>query len=173
MPAISEWCAIVIVTPELSSNAVFSVGIIHGPIVWNGSMMSAGEPVAPGCVVGQTALKSGHRIALSRSPSVGIEYTRAQYSAPKKAPKNITSEKMNQLMLQRNEMSIFLLYRPPSLSRIASPNHWTIVKVHKMKPARSEYLPHSCPLIHWPAPRMIRNMLVATIAGWREGAGTK
>ena len=72
-------------------------------MVVNGSTMPAGEPVAPAAALGQTALKSGHSSALSRLPRFGSECTRAQYSAPKKAPKNITSEKMNQLMLQRND----------------------------------------------------------------------
>jgi hypothetical protein len=52
------------------------------------------------------ALKSGHRIWWSRLPSIGSAWARAQYSAPKKAAKNITSEKMNQLMLQRKETSM-------------------------------------------------------------------
>ena len=34
-------------------------------------------------------------------PSAGTECTRAHHRAEKKAPKNITSEKMNQVMLQR------------------------------------------------------------------------
>jgi hypothetical protein len=38
---------------------------------------------------------------LARLPSAGTECARAHHSAVKKAPKNITSEKMNQLMLQR------------------------------------------------------------------------
>jgi len=38
-------------------------------------------------------------------PRSGTECARTQYSAPKNAPKNITSEKMNQLMLQRNDTS--------------------------------------------------------------------
>ena len=43
--AISAWCAIVSVTPEVSRSAVLIVGIGHGPIVANGSTMPAGEPV--------------------------------------------------------------------------------------------------------------------------------
>ena len=34
-------------------------------------------------------------------PNAGTEWIRAHHSAVKNAPKNITSEKMNQLMLQR------------------------------------------------------------------------
>jgi hypothetical protein len=66
----------------------------------------AGEAVAPGISLGQTALKSGHSSWLSRLPSAGITWARAQNRAPKKAAKNITSEKMNQLMLQRKEASM-------------------------------------------------------------------
>ncbi len=40
----------------------------------------------------------------------------------KKAMKNITSEKMNQLMPQRNERSICALYNPWRLSLITVPN---------------------------------------------------
>src|SRR4030095_4138705 len=106
LPAISMWCAMVSVTPEVSSSAVLMVGIGHGPIVVKGSTVPAGEAVAPACTLGHTALKSGHRMAFCRLPSTGTVYSRDQNSAPKKAPKNMTSEKMNQLMLQRNEVSM-------------------------------------------------------------------
>jgi hypothetical protein len=45
-------------------------------------------------------------MAFSRLPRLGTDITRAQYSAPKNAAKNITSEKMNQAMLQRNDTSM-------------------------------------------------------------------
>src|SRR5207342_3224924 len=99
--AMSAWWAIVSVTPELSSSPVFSVGIGHGPIVRNGATVSAGEAVIPACALGQMAWKSGHRTWWSRLPSIGSAIARAQNSAPKNEPKNMTSEKMNQLMLQR------------------------------------------------------------------------
>src|SRR5262245_41151238 len=94
--AISAWCAMVMVPPELSRIAVFNVGIGHGPMVANGSTTPAGDAVKPGAALGHTALKSGHSSWWSMSPSIGNEYARAQYNAPKNAPKNITSEKMNQ-----------------------------------------------------------------------------
>ena len=99
--AISAWCAMVSVTPEVSSNAVLMVGSQNGPMVAKGSTMPAGDAVAPPPALGHTALKSGHNTWWSRLPSIGSACTRAQYKAPKKAAKNITSEKMNQLMLQR------------------------------------------------------------------------
>jgi len=77
------------------------VGSQNGPTVWKGSMIPAGDAVAPTANVGHTALKSGHSRAFSRLPRAGTECARAHHSAVKKAPKNITSEKMNQLMLQR------------------------------------------------------------------------
>ena len=95
------WWAIVKVTPELSSNAVLIVGSQNGVMVVNGSTISAGEAVTPAARLGQTALKSGQSKALSRLPSAGTECDRAHHRAVKNAPKNITSEKMNQLMLQR------------------------------------------------------------------------
>ena len=79
------------VTPEVSSSAVLIVGSGHGPMVGKGSTMPAGDAVAPATTLGQTALKSGHSSWLSRLPSIGTACTRAQYSAPKKAAKNITS----------------------------------------------------------------------------------
>ena len=93
------------VTPELSSNAVLMVGNQNGVMVWNGSMVPAGDAVAPAAMLGHTALKSGHNKACSRLPSSGTECTRIHHRAEKNAPKNITSEKMNQLMLQRNDKS--------------------------------------------------------------------
>jgi hypothetical protein len=97
--------------------------------------------------------------------------TRAQYSAPKKAAKNITSEKMNQLMLQRNETSMRSEYRPLSLSRMASLNHWNITVSQITMPASSTQAPQPAPLTHWPAPRITRNRPKAIITGWREGPG--
>src|SRR3989344_3975391 len=112
------------VTPEVSSKAVLMVGSQKGPTVWKGSTMPAGEPVTPAARLGQTALKSGHSSALSRLPRAGTECERAHHRAVKNAPKNITSEKMNQLMLQRYYRSVVSPHRPPSLSRTGSPNHW-------------------------------------------------
>ena len=145
------------VTPEVSSSAVLMVGNQNGPMVWKGSTMPAGEAVAPAATLGQTALKSGQSSALSRLPRAGTEWVRAHHSAVKKAPKNITSEKMNQLMLQRKDRSILCPYRPPSLSVTASRNHWYSTPSHQARPKNSEYLPHSTPLIHWPAPRITKN----------------
>ncbi len=56
------WCAIVSVTPEVSSSAVLMVGIGHGPMVAKGSTMPTGDAVAPGASLGHTALKSGQRM---------------------------------------------------------------------------------------------------------------
>ena len=97
----NAWWAIVSVTPELSSKAVLMVGNQNGPTVSKGSTIPAGEPVAPGTALGHTALKSGQSSWLSRLPRAGMECERAHHKAVKKAPKNITSEKMNQLMAQR------------------------------------------------------------------------
>ena len=56
-----------------------------------------------------TAARSSSVSVGMTPPSAGTECERIHHSAVKKAPKNITSEKMNQLMLQRNERSTFLL----------------------------------------------------------------
>ena len=49
------------VTPEDSSKAVLMVGSQNGVITWNGSMMPAGDAVAPGETDGHTALKTHAR----------------------------------------------------------------------------------------------------------------
>ena len=97
----NAWWAIVSVTPDVSSSAVLIVGSQKGPTVWKGSTMPAGEAVAPAATLGHTALKSGQSREFSRLPNAGTECSRAHHRAVKNAPKNITSEKMNQLMLQR------------------------------------------------------------------------
>src|SRR5437868_5353738 len=173
LPSRSRWCAMVIVTPEDSSSAVLIVGSQNGVIVWNGSMMFAGEAVAPGWIVGHTALKSGHSSALSMPPRAGTEWARIHHSAEKNAPKNITSEKMNQLMLQRKEISTLWPYMPVSLSWIASRNHWNSTVNSHRKPTASENFAQSAPLIHSAALAMMISRPAAAIAGWREGAGTK
>src|SRR3954466_3523000 len=160
------------VTPELSSSAVLIVGSQNGVIVWNGSMMPAGDAVVPGAMLGHTALKSGHSSALSRLPSAGTECERIHHSAVKNAPKNITSEKMNQLMLQRNDSSTLWPYWPPSLSRIESRNHWNSTPNSHSMPTASEIAPQPWPLIHWDAPRITKNRPSDARAGCREGCGT-
>src|SRR5690606_22649194 len=101
LPACKAWCATVKVTPEVSNKAVLMVGNQNGPTVSNGSTVPAGDAVAPCTTLGQAALKSGHSKLFSKFPSSGTECARAHHKAVKKAPKNMTSEKMNQLMLQR------------------------------------------------------------------------
>ena len=161
------------VAPEVSSSAVLMVGSQNGPIVWKGSTMPAGEAVAPPPALGHTALKSGHSTWWFRSPSIGSANTRAQYRAPKKAAKNITSEKMNQLMLQRKDTSTRSEYRPPSLSPMAWRNHWKSTVSHTATPASSTQAPHGVWLTHCEAPKMTSSMPSASTAGWREGAGMK
>lgn len=104
---------------------------------------------------------------------MGTECTRAQYSAPKKAAKNITSLKMNQLMLQRYETSMRSEYRPPSLSPMAWLNHWNSTDSQITMPASSTQAAQPAPLTHWPAPKITSSRPKATITGWRDGAGTK
>ena len=141
------------------------VGSQNGPTVWKGSTMPAGEPVAPAATLGHTALKSGQRIALSRLPSVGSAWVRAHHSAVKKAPKNITSEKINQLMLQRNERSTLWPYCPLSLSPMAARNHTNSVPSQITMPASSDQAPHAWPLIHCAAPRITKNRPIAAETG--------
>src|SRR5437588_12493753 len=91
---------------------------------------------------GQCEPKPGHSSALlSMLARSGTEYWRTQKSAPKKAPKNITSEKMNQLMPQRNDTSSQRPYLPPSDSRITSPNQRTIRQTSQRNPAPMDTQP--------------------------------
>src|SRR5450830_1936723 len=145
---IKAWWAIVSVTPELSKIAVLMVGNQKGVMVWNGSTMPAGEPVTPAARLGHTALKSGQSKPFSILPKAGIEWPRAHHKAVKNAPKNITSEKINQLMLQRKDKSTLCPYWPDSLSRIVWLNHWNSTPRNHTMPKASEYLPHSKPLTH-------------------------
>src|SRR5436190_13365169 len=99
---LSAQCAHVTVTPDESSSSVLIAGMPHACIGVN-----SGGRYGP--AVGQCAAKSGHRSLLSMSPSHGTEYWRAYQRAPKNAAKNITSEKMNQLIAQRKDMSTCVL----------------------------------------------------------------
>ena len=136
------------VTPDVNSKAVLMVGNQKGPMVWKGSTKPAGEVVAPATTLGHAALKSGQSSAFSKLPSAGIECDRAHHNAVKKAPKNMTSEKMNQVMLQRKDKSILRPYRPPSLSCTASENHWYKTINHHAMPKNRQYMPQSAPLTH-------------------------
>src|SRR5262245_11935324 len=91
----SAQCAMVTVTPEVSSSMVLIAGMPHAAIGVNGSLKF-------GPAEGQCEVKPGQSSSLcSIDESSGTECCRSQYSAPKNAPKNITSEKMNQLIPQR------------------------------------------------------------------------
>ena len=98
------------VTPEVNNRAVLIVGNQNGVMVVKGSIVPAGEAVTPTAALGQMALKPGHSIELSKLPNAGTEWERAHHSAVKNAPKNMTSEKMNQLILQRKDRSILCPY---------------------------------------------------------------
>src|SRR4051812_17052112 len=96
-------------------------GTPHAPIGENSSRK-------PGPAEGQCGVKPGQTSAFdSIVARSGIEYCRTQNSAPKNAPKNITSERMKKLIPQRNERSSQRPYLPPSDSRITSPNQRTIM----------------------------------------------
>ena len=71
----------------------------------------------------------------SPPPNQGTESTRAYQSAPKKAAKNITSEKINQPMPQRKDLSTCVLYRPASLSLITVRNQPNTMTININKPA--------------------------------------
>src|SRR5215471_8519212 len=107
------------------------------------------------------------------SPSIGSEKARAQYSAPKKAPKNITSEKMNQLMLQRYDTSTRLPYMPPSDSEMASPNQCHSTNSTNSRPMNVPAGPQVCPFTHDASDASITSRPHAAMTGCRDGCGTK
>jgi hypothetical protein len=105
-------------------------------------------------------------------PSAGTEWARAHHSAEKNAPKNMTSEKMNQLMLQRNDRSILRPYCPPSLSPMASLNHWYSTPRNHSSPKAASTCP-SRPVDPLAGAQDHQNSPRAAMAGCRDGAGTK
>src|SRR3990170_6168331 len=97
---------------------------------------------------------------------------RAQNSAPKNPAKNITSEKMNQLIPQRNDTSSQLPYLPPSDSRITSPNQRNSMYSRTTTPSASDIQPALAPFITKTPPRIIRNSAVEPMIGHGIGCGT-
>ena len=126
----------------------------------------------PGPAEGQWPEKPGQRVSLwIRSPSSGTEITRAQNSAPKNPAKNMTSEKMNQLMPQRNDMSTCLEYWPVSDSRITSPNQrYSMYKMITV-PSASDTQPALMPLKTNTAPSAMQNRPTEPMMGHGIGCG--
>src|SRR6185436_9834867 len=162
----SAQCAMVTVTPEESSSSVLIAGMPQAPIGVNFS-------ANPGPAEGQWLVKPGQRYSLcSRVERSGTDMTRAQKSAPKKPAKNITSEKMNQLMPQRKDRSSQAPYLPPSDSRITSPNQRNIINASRQAPMVIETQPPIRPSKTNTAPSAIRKSAPAPMIGQGIGAGT-
>ncbi len=85
----------------------------------------------------------------------------------------MTSEKMNQPMLQRNDMSTFVLYRRSSDSPITVPNHPNSIVSSTANPARTSHGPAATALNHRAAPSPSRNSAHEPTSGQYEGCGTK
>src|SRR5258706_371337 len=121
LPSLSAQCAIVTVTPEDSSSAVFSAGMPQAPIGVKGSSK-------PGPAEGQWLVKPGQReVFLARVERAGTQKPRAPDRGAQKPAKKTTSEKMNQFMPQGNDRSSEPPYLPASDSRITSPNQRNIM----------------------------------------------
>src|SRR5258706_14670217 len=99
--------------------------------------------------------------------------TRAQNSAPKKPAKNITSEKMNQLMPQRKERSSQPPYLPASDSRITSPNQRNIMYSRTIRPSAMPIQPPLAPFITNTPPKARQNSENEPMIGQGIGCGTK
>ena len=103
------------VTPEDKRRAVLSAGNpqVSTSLKFVENMVPF-CPTSPGVLIkGQVALKpsqsSGVNTLLSEPPNHGTLSVLAYNKAPKNAAKNITSEKINQLMPHRNDLSTCLL----------------------------------------------------------------
>src|SRR5687768_15211763 len=98
-------------------------------------------------------------------PSQGTEKLRAYHSAPKKAAKNMTSEKMNHIMPMRNERSTASLYKRPSLSLITVPNQPANMNNRMPKPTVITHGPAFEWLSHIAPPPTVRNSDTEPING--------
>src|SRR6266581_727900 len=152
--------------PELSNSSVLIAGTPHAPIGVNSS-------AKPGPAEGHRSRKPGHSTSLcNRLARSGTDITRAQNSAPKNPKKNITSEKMNQPIPQRNDSSSQTPYLPPSDSRITSPNQRNIMYSRSMKPSASPTQPPLDEFITNTAPSAMRNSAAEPMIGHGIGCGT-
>ena len=77
------------------------VGSQNGPTVWKGSTTLARRGRGAGHHAGPDGLEVRPQQGILQAAQCRDQCARAHHSAVKNAPKNITSEKMNQLMLQR------------------------------------------------------------------------
>jgi len=84
----------------------------------------------------------------------------------------MTSEKMNQLMLQRNEWSTRSLYIRASDSEITVPNQPNIITSRTQNPAATSHGPACKEFIQSAAPRPSRNNATEPTSGQYEGCGT-
>ena len=85
----------------------------------------------------------------------------------------MTSEKMNQLMPQRNDTSTFALYRRCSDSSITRPNQPNIIVSSTRNPASTSQGPKAYELNHDAAPNPISNSAHEPVIGQYDGCGTK
>ena len=163
----SAQCAMVIVTPEESSSRVLSAGRPQ-------AAMGVNFSAKPGPAEGQCAVNPGQSVSLwSRLARSGTDTTRSQKSVPKNAAKNITSEKMNQLIPQRNERSTFLEYRLVSDSWITSPNQRKSMYRMMTTPRATEIQPARMSLNAKIAPRTMQYRPTDPMIGHAIGWGMK
>jgi len=85
----------------------------------------------------------------------------------------MTSEKMNQLMLQRKDVSIRWLYKPPSDSAMDSPNQRYKTAITINIPAILTYRPHGKSFTQAEAPAIVISRATLANNGHLEGPGTK
>src|SRR6476620_2396159 len=98
---------------------------------------------------------------------------RTSKSAPNNAAKNITSLKMNQLMLQRNYRSTCRLYRRPSDSPMTVPNHPNSMTSSTQNPPSTTQGPAGYWLNQNAAPVPISSSAHEPRIGQCDGCGTK
>ena len=85
----------------------------------------------------------------------------------------MTSEKMNQLIPQRKEVSTCLPYLPPSDSRITVPNQPNIMYIRTAKPNATTHRPGATSLTHIAAPPPRHSNASEPKIGKYDGSGMK
>ncbi|MNT97487.1 hypothetical protein D3C72_2398240 [compost metagenome] len=80
---------------------------------------------------------------------------------------------MNQPIDQRNDKSMFLPYRPPSDSVMASPNQLLSTNRNHSRPTPHTYGAQGCPFTQPEAPAPVSSRPKLAVIGWRDGPGMK
>src|SRR5690606_18324614 len=128
-------------------------------------------------LLGQAEVNASHSSALVMAPapappSHGSANWRAENSAPKNAPKDMTSEKMNEVIPSRKGPSTWSLERRRTDSRMRSPNQPSSTPTISARPNRHTTMPQGASLSHAPAPTAAVSSAMEPKNGQRLLGGT-